>query len=280
MERTTILTEWIREHEGAHFEYHCEESETSTLPSKEAEKEQEQEQEQEQEEQEQQEQQEQEQQEEEQEKEEKEEKEEEEEGEEKMMMTPNVKPLLEQIDEENEQGIPMEKEVMVQTLETATLEGHTQKMLICASKMKGEMNDSAEHGEEQENVDEIGDHIGCSSMSEKKKRKQMSPTLAQDIVKENPSSAHVENPERDTVIPGVDSTRTSTMSAMKDSIRSGRITKKRRSQRKTTGTRASIEATNVPVLATNTLSPTTSTDLNEVWQLILCTMKLSKNNII
>ena len=153
-------------------------------------------------------------------------------------------------------------------------------MPICASKMKGEMNDSAEHGEEQENVDETEDHIGCSSMSEKKKRKQMSPTLAQDIVKENPSATHVENTERDIVIPGVDSTRTSTMSAMKDSIRSGRITKKRRSQRKTTGTRASTEATNVPVPATNTLSPTTSTDLNEVWQLILCTMKLSKNNII
>ena len=29
VERTTILTEWIREHEGAHFEYHWEESETS-----------------------------------------------------------------------------------------------------------------------------------------------------------------------------------------------------------------------------------------------------------
>ena len=28
MEKTTILTEWIREHEGAHFEYHWNESET------------------------------------------------------------------------------------------------------------------------------------------------------------------------------------------------------------------------------------------------------------
>ena len=35
VERTTILTEWIREHEEAHFEYHWEESETSTLPDEE-----------------------------------------------------------------------------------------------------------------------------------------------------------------------------------------------------------------------------------------------------
>ena len=33
--RTTILTEWIREHEGAHFEYHWEELETSALPGEE-----------------------------------------------------------------------------------------------------------------------------------------------------------------------------------------------------------------------------------------------------
>ena len=39
MEKTTILTEWIREHEGADFEYHLEESETSALPSKEEEEE-------------------------------------------------------------------------------------------------------------------------------------------------------------------------------------------------------------------------------------------------
>ena len=31
VERTTILTKWIREHEGAHFEYHWEGSETSAL---------------------------------------------------------------------------------------------------------------------------------------------------------------------------------------------------------------------------------------------------------
>ena len=37
MERTTILTEWIREHEGAHFEYHWEELETLALPSEEEE---------------------------------------------------------------------------------------------------------------------------------------------------------------------------------------------------------------------------------------------------
>ena len=32
VERTTILTEWIREHGGALFEYHWEELETSALP--------------------------------------------------------------------------------------------------------------------------------------------------------------------------------------------------------------------------------------------------------
>ena len=37
VQRTTILTEWIREHEGAHFEYHWEESETSALSSEEEE---------------------------------------------------------------------------------------------------------------------------------------------------------------------------------------------------------------------------------------------------
>ena len=94
MERTTILTEWIREHEGAHFEYHWEESETSTLPG------------------------------------------EEEEGEEQMMMTPDLEKLLQPIAEENEQGIPMEKEAMVQTLETTTLEGHAQELPIPAFKKK------------------------------------------------------------------------------------------------------------------------------------------------
>ena len=39
VERTLILTEWIREHERAHFEYHWEELETSTLPSEEEKKE-------------------------------------------------------------------------------------------------------------------------------------------------------------------------------------------------------------------------------------------------
>ena len=79
----------------------------------------------------------------------------------------------------------------------------------------------------------------------------MSPIVIQDIVRENPYAAHLENPERATVIPGVDSTQTSTMSAMKDSIRLGRITKRRRSQRKTIGTRASTKATNVPIPPTN-----------------------------
>ena len=37
VEMTTILTEWIREHE--HFEYHLEESKTSTLPNEEEEEE-------------------------------------------------------------------------------------------------------------------------------------------------------------------------------------------------------------------------------------------------
>ena len=45
VERTTILTEWIREHEGAHFEYHWEESETSALPGEEEKEEKEEEEE-------------------------------------------------------------------------------------------------------------------------------------------------------------------------------------------------------------------------------------------
>ena len=108
----------------------------------------------------------------------------------------------------------------------------------------------------------------------------MNPTIVQDIIREIPDAAHLENPERGSVIPRVESTRTSTMSAMQDSIRVGCITKRRRSQRKTTRTKALLEATNVPVHPTNTFSPTTSTDVNEVWQLILCTMKFYKNKII
>ena len=135
------------------------------------------------------------------------------------------------------------------------------------------MNDIVEHCQEQENVDETRYYIGGSYVSETKKRKQMTPTVVQDISKEIADAAHLENLERDTVIPGVDSTRTSTISTMQDSIRPGRITKKKRSQRKTKETRASIEATNILVPPTNTLTNTTATDLNEVWQLTLCTMK-------
>ena len=108
----------------------------------------------------------------------------------------------------------------------------------------------------------------------------MGSTVVQDIVRENPDTAHLENPKRATVILGVDSTLTFTMSARKDSIRLGHITKRRQLQRKTIGTRASTKATNVLVPSTNTLNPTTSTDLNEVWQLTLCTIKFYKNNII
>ena len=57
----------------------------------------------------------------------------------------------------------------------------------------------------------------------------MTRIVVPDIVRENPGAMYLENPKRDTVIPGVDSTQTSTMSAMKDSIRSCRITKRRRS---------------------------------------------------
>ena len=108
----------------------------------------------------------------------------------------------------------------------------------------------------------------------------MSPTIVPDIVRENPGAAHLDNPERATMIPGVDSTRTTTMSPMKNSIRLGCITKRRQSQRKTTEKRASTKATNILVPPTNILSPTTSTNLNEVWQLTLCTIKFYKNNII
>ena len=245
VERTTILTEWIRKHEGAHFEYHWEESETSALLG-----------------------------------EEKKEKEKKEEGEQQMMMTSDLEPLLQPIEEENEQGIPMEKEIMVQTSETATSKGHAQELLIYASKKKETMNDIVEHCEKQENVNKRRDHIGWSSVPEKKKQKQISDIIVKDLVRENPGAAHLEKSKRVTVISGIDSIRTSTMLAMKDSIRSGCITKRRRSQRKTTGTRASTEATNVPLPPTNTLSPTTSTDLNEVWQITLCTIMFYKNNII
>ena len=197
-----------------------------------------------------------------------------------MMMTLDLEPLLQPIEEENEQGIPMEKEVMVQTSKTVTLEGHAQELSILASKKKEAVNDITENCKEQENVDERRDHIGWSSVLEKKKWKHMSPIVVPDIFRENPGAAHLENPKRPTVILGVDSTRTSTMSARKDLIRSGCITKRRRSERKRIGTQASTEATNVPVLPTITLSPTTSTDLNEVWQLTLFTIKFYKNNII
>ena len=139
------------------------------------------------------------------------------------------------------------------------------------------MNDIVEHFEKQENVDERRDRRGWSSMPEKKKQKQMADTVVKDFIRENPGAAHLEEPERVTVIPQVDSIRASTMSGMKDVRRGGRILKRRRSQRKTTGTRASIEATDVPVPQTNTLGATTSTDLNEVWQLTLCTIKFCKN---
>ena len=188
MERTTILTEWIREHEGAFFEYHWKESKTSALPG---------------------------------EKKEEKEKEEKEEGEEQVMMTSDVEPLIQPIEEENEQGIPMEKEVLVQISETATSEGHAQELPIHASKMKEAMNDIVEHCQEQENVDETKDHIGGSSMSKTKKWKQMNPTVVQDIAKEIADATHLENLDRSTLILGVDSTRTSTM---QDSIRLGCIT--------------------------------------------------------
>ena len=68
------------------------------------------------------------------------EEEEEEESEEQKMMTSDLEPLLQPIEEENEQGILMEKEVMVQTSETATSEGHAQELPI--------------------HIDERRDHIG------------------------------------------------------------------------------------------------------------------------
>ena len=129
VERTTILTEWIREHEGAHFEYHWEESETLALPGEE----------------------------------------EEEEEEEQMMVTPDLEPHLQPFEEENEQRIPMEKEGMVQTSEMAIGEGRAQELPIHASKKKEVMNDSAELSEEQDSVDGRRDQIGMSSMPEKKK---------------------------------------------------------------------------------------------------------------
>ena len=201
-------------------------------------------------------------------------------GEEQIMMTPDLEPLLQPIKEENKQGIPMEKEVLIQTSERAKSEGHVHELPVHAPKKKEAMNDIAEHCEEQENVDERRDHIGCSTVPERNKRKEMSDTVVEDLVRENPSAVHLEKPERVTVIPGVYSIPTSTMSTMKNSIRSSHITKRRRSHRKTIGTRGSTEATNVPLPPTNTLSPTTSTDLNEVWQITLYTIKFYKNNII
>ena len=145
-----------------------------------------------------------------------------------MMMTPDLEPLLQPIEEDNEQGIPIEKVVVVQTLETVTSERRAQELPIYAFEMKEVMNDIAEHCEEQENIDEIRDHIGKSFVSEKKKRMQMSPNVVQDIARENSGVAYLENRERAIMIPGVDSTRTSIISAMKDLIRLGHITKRRR----------------------------------------------------
>ena len=122
------------------------------------------------------------------------------------MMTPDLEPLLQPIEEENEHGIPKEKEVMVQTSETTTSEGHVHELPIHASKMKDSMNDIVEHCEEQENVDRRRDHNGRSFVSEKKKWKQMTPIVLQDIVRENLDAAHLENPKRATLIFGVDST--------------------------------------------------------------------------
>ena len=65
-----------------------------------------------------------------------------------MMMRPDLEPLLQPIEEKNEQGIPMEKEVMVQTSKMATSKEHAQELPIHASKMKEAMNDIAEHCEE------------------------------------------------------------------------------------------------------------------------------------
>ena len=243
VKRTTILTESIREHEGAHFEYHWEKLETSVSPSEEEE-------------------------------------EAKEEGEEQMMRTPDLEAVLQPIEEENEQGIPMEKEVRVQTSERATSQRHAQELPIHASKNKEAMNKSAKHCEEQENVDERRDRIGWSFVPEKKKRKQMIDTIIKDLVRENPNTVHLDESKRVTVIPGVDSIWTSTMSGMKDSKRASQMTKRRRSQRKTTRTRASTEVTNVPIPPTNTFSTTTSTDLNEVWQLTLCSSKFYKYDII
>ena len=85
-----------------------------------------------------------------------------------MVRTPDLEAILQPLEEENEQGIPMEKEVMVQTSERATSEGHAQELLVHASKNKEAMNESAEHCEEQENVDERRDCIGWSSVPEKR----------------------------------------------------------------------------------------------------------------
>ena len=135
------------------------------------------------------------------------------------------------------------------------------------------MNDSVELSEEQDSVDGRRDQIGMSSMLEKKKQKHMSEIVVEDLVRENLAAAYLEELERGTVIPGVDSIRTRTMAAIKDLIRSRRITKRRRSQRKATRTRASAETRTVPVPPTTTVSPTTSTDLNAFWQLTLCNSK-------
>ena len=77
-----------------------------------------------------------------------------------MMRTPDLEAVLQPIEEENEQGIPMEKEVMVKTSERATLKGHAHELPIHASKNKEAMNESAEHYKEQTNVDERRDRIG------------------------------------------------------------------------------------------------------------------------
>ena len=142
-------------------------------------------------------------------------------------MTPDLEPLVQAIEEENELRIPMEKEEMVQTSERTTSEGHGQQLPICVSGMKETMNYSRKHHKEQSNVDETRGHIGTSFVYEKKKRKQMSPIIVQDTIKGNSDAIHLENLKIATLIPIVDSTKIFTMSIMKDLIISSPITNKR-----------------------------------------------------
>ena len=176
----------------------------------------------------------------------------------KKKKTPNLEPLLQPLEEENEQGIAMEKEVLVQTSKTATSGAHVQELLIHASKTKEAMNDNAKHCEEQGN-----ESYCCSRYSQRKPRCHL---LGKSFERYCDFWGRFNSDIYNVSNQGFKNSRS--------------YHQKEAVAKKEKRTRASMEAINVSVPPTNTFSPTTSIDLNEVWELTLCIIKFYKNNII